>query len=327
MRSPVLRLVLALGVGLLALGLGAEAPPAAAQEVGTWKFAHDDKPTKVVVVGGSVSAYPAGSFSQWLPSACDKIEVVNRGQAKLGAFELRQRFIAQVLKNRRVDKNAELWLIFLGGLNSVGDPDKTNLEVGKTMRTAKEAGLSTMLVSINPWGAETDRRWKGVEGLAYWEHTQKTVDFGMGRLTPAQALGRHAAELSDGGDGQRWVSGALPDIAIDLWDSPMRHRDAAPRDPTKLEREAKRSTWLKKRLATATDPEAERSRLMGLALELPRWFMRPELMAFDAIHPNAEGHKLIAQAICKKAPPSWGCHCERLDSLAWDRRTNTPKAL
>lgn len=325
MSSRVLALAVVLGSIAGFAGLGA--PASRAQEVGNWKFSDANKPIKVVVVGGSVSAYPAGSFSQWLPSACDKIEVVNRGQAKLGAFELRQRFIAQVLKNRRVEKNADLWLVFLGGLNSVGDPDKTNLEVGKTMRTAKEAGLSTMLVSINPWGAETDRRWKGVDGVAYWEHTQKTVDFGMRRLTPQEALGRHSAELSEGPDGKSWVAGALPDIAIDLWDSAMRHRDAAPRDMAKLEREAKRSTWLKKRLMTAKDPDAERARILALAAELPRWFMRPELMAFDAIHPNADGHKIIAQAICNKAPASWGCQCERLDSLAWDRRSNAPKAL
>jgi hypothetical protein len=301
------------------------AASARAEEVGSWRFSDDQRPTKVVVVGGSVSAYPAGSFAQWLPSACDKIEVVNRGQAKLGAFELRQRFISQVLKNRRVEKDHNLWLVFLGGLNSVGNPDKTNLEVGKTMKAAKEAGLSTMLVSINPWGAETDRRWKGLEGIAYWEHTQRTVDFGARRLTPDAALGRHKAELVDA-EG-KWLPGVMPDVSIDVWDSRLRHIDAPLRDTTRLEKEAKRSAWLKKRLASATDPEAEKARLIAQASELPRWFMRPELMAFDAIHPNAEGHKLIARAICAKAPSSWGCHCERLDALAWDRRLNAPKAL
>lgn len=309
---------------LLAVLLCATAS-ARAQDVGAWRFSDDSKPTKVVVVGGSVSAYPAGGFSQWLPSVCDRIEVVNRGQAKLGAFELRQRFIAQVLKNRRVTKDTNLWLVFLGGLNSVGDPEKTNLEVGKTMKTAKDAGISTMLVTINPWGAEADRRWKGVEGIAYWEHTQKTVDFTMGRLTPDVALGRHQKELAAEGGG--WLPGVLPDIAIDVWDSPMRHKDAPMRDRDKLEREAKRSAWLKKRVAAAADPEAEREKLLSRAAELPRWFMRPELMGFDAIHPNADGHKVIAKAICEKAPPSWGCHCERLESLAWDRRSNAPKAL
>lgn len=306
-----------------ALLIAAFAGSVRAEDVGTWRFSSDDKPVKVVVVGGSVSAYPAGSFAQWLPAACDKIEVVNRGQAKLGAFELRQRFIAQVLKNRRVEKNDSLWLVFLGGLNSVGNPEKTNLEVGKTMRAAKDAGLSTMLVSINPWGAETDRRWKGVDGIAYWEHTQKTVDFGNGRLTPDLALGPHKAELTDAQGA--WLPGVMPDVAIDLWDSEMRHKDAPLRNTEKLAKEAKRSAWLKKRLAQAG--ETERERLMTLAAELPRWFMRSELMAFDAIHPNAEGHKIIAKAMCKKAPPSWACHCERLDNLAWDRRSNAPKAL
>ncbi len=321
-----MRIALAVVATVAALCVGA---PASAQEVGNWRFSDDSKPVKVVVVGGSVSAYPAGGFAQWLPGACDNIEVVNRGVAKLGAFELRQRFISQVLKNRRIDrkgKDGDLWLVFLGGLNSVGNPEGTNLEVGKTMKAAKEAGLSTMLVSINPWGAETDRRWKGVEGIAYWEHTQKTVDFGLGRLSPEQALGKKASELVDAATG-KLVSGALPDVAIDLWDSPMRHKDAPLRDRAKLEREAKRSKWFKNRVAAAASPEAEAERLLTLAAELPRWFMKPEIKGFDAIHPNADGHKEIAKAMCKKAPAAWGCDCARFDRLAWDRRTNSPKML
>lgn len=309
------------------LSVVAAGRPAHPQEVGNWRFRDETKPVKVVVVGGSVSAYPAGGFAQWLPGACDAIEVVNRGQAKLGAAELRQRFIGQVLKNRRVDKNGDLWLVFLGGLNSVGNPELTNLEVGKTMRAAKAAGLSTMLVSINPWGAETDRRWKGLDGVLYWEHTQKTVDFSLGRLTPSQALGKRAPELADPAAPDRFLPGVLPDLAVDLWDSPMRHADAAPRPRERLEREARRSAWFKKRVSAAASPEAESERLLTLASELPRWFMRPELIGFDAIHPNAEGHKEIARAMCLKAPASWQCECARFDRLAWDRRTNSPKAL
>lgn len=309
-----------------ALGLSGSAR---AEEPGTWRFEDPTRPVKVVVIGGSVAAYPAGGFSQWLPEVCSQVEVVNRAKAKLGAFELRQRFIAQVLKNRRLELDAlgESWLVFLGGLNSVGSPDKTNLEVAKTLALAKGAGMKTMGVSINPWGAETDRRWQGVDGIAYFEHTQHTVDFLLGRLTPAEAFGpAHAKTLADP---TRFAPGELPDVAVDLWDSRMRHEDAPLRDPAGLARAARTSSLVKRRLAAL--PEADRAAaleaLIAQAAALPRWFMKPELIGFDAIHPNALGHREIARAICDKAPASWGCGCDRLDRLAWDRRTNKPKVL
>lgn len=308
-------------------GLGATAH---AEEPGTWRFQDASKPTKLVVVGGSVAAYEAGSFGQWLSHVCAKVEVVNRAKAKLGAFELRQRFIAQVLKNRRVDPKAhETWLLFLGGLNSVGTPEKTNLEVGKALQAAKDAGLKTVGISINPWGAESDHRWQGVDGLAYFEHTQKTVDFLLGRLTPAEAFGKDASNFVDPRAPNSYQSGILPDIGVDVWDATLRDRDAKPRDRDKLLKTAKRSGWVKKRLALV--PEAERAAklqaLVDQAAALPQWYMKPHFHAFDPIHPNGSGHKEIARAICAKAPASWGCDCKRFDALEWDRRTNAPKAL
>ncbi len=301
-----------------------------AEEPGTWRFSDDSKAVKIVVIGGSVAAYEAGSFGQWVQHTCKSVEVVNRAKAKLGAAELRQRLIAQVLKNRRVDpKSKETWLLFLGGLNSVGTPEKTNVEVGKAFRAAHDAGLKTLGISINPWGSEDDRRWKGVEGLAYWEHTQKTVDFLLGRLTPAEAFGKDAAALTDAKDATRFGTGVLPDIGVDVWDSTLRDRSAKARDRDKLTKAAKRSEWVKKRLATV--PEAEREAKLAALVEqaatLPQWFMPKELHAFDAIHPNGDGHKEIARAICKKAPASWGCDCASLESLTWDKRKNAPKPI
>lgn len=302
---------------------------ARAEEPGSWRFSDDTKPVKVIVLGGSVSAYPAGGYGQWLPNICTKIEVQNRAKEKLGAAELRQRFIAQVLKNRRLDlkSQGDAWLVFLGGMNSVGSPESTNLEVAKTLALAKEAGLHTMALTLNPWGAEDDRRWQGVDGLAYFDHTQKTVDFLLGRLTPVQAFG--AANVKGLADATRFAPGQLPDVAVDLWSKRLRHSDAPLRDTKKLEKAARSSKLVKARLAGLA--EAERAprlaALIAQAAELPRWFMKPEFIGFDPIHPTAQGHKEIARGICEAAPASWGCDCGRLDRLAWDRRKNQPAAL
>lgn len=322
-------LSIALAAIALAAPLGTAARADEGDEPGTWRFSDDSKPVKVVVIGGSVSAYPAGSFSQWLPAVCSDIEIVNRGKAKLGAADLRRRFNAQVLKNRRLDDatKKKTWLLFLGGLNSIGTPETTNLDLAKTFKAAKDAGLSTMGVTINPWGSETDHRWQGVEGLAYWEHSQRAVDFLLGRLAPATAFGDAIAKAM--ADPTRFEPGQLPDVAVDVWDGALRDLSAAPRDLEKLRKAAKRSTWVKKRLEKVAEAErpAALEDLLQRASQLPRWFMRPDFVAFDPIHPNAQGHKEIARAICMKAPPSWGCSCAALDKLAWDRRTNQPKAL
>ncbi|MCC6623841.1 MAG: hypothetical protein IT385_21460 [Deltaproteobacteria bacterium] len=291
---------------------------------GNWGFAEADKPVKVIVLGGSVSAYGLGGYSQWLPSACARIEVKNIAKAKLGASALKDRFVAQVLKNKKVDpKAAETWLLFLGGLNSIGMPEQTNVDVAATLRMAFEAGFRTMGITVNPWGSEGDHRWKGAGGLAYAEHTKKAVDFVMGRLTPEQAFGK-------AGEGRTaYLPGELPEIGVDLWDSPLRHKDAAPRAEKPTLHSVKTSAWVKQRLKDL-DGEAREQALASFvtaARELPRWFMRPELIGFDAIHPNAAGHKEIARQICLRAPASWGCSCDVFDGLAWDPRARKPVPL
>ncbi|MFO0748688.1 MAG: hypothetical protein U1F43_23950 [Myxococcota bacterium] len=291
---------------------------------GTWAFTDASKPVKVVVLGGSVSEYGLGGYAQWLPAACGRIEVHNAAKARLGAAALKERFVAQILKNRKVDPKAqETWLVFLGGLNSVGTPELTNVDVAKTFKMAHDAGMRTMGLTINPWGSDGDHRWKGADGLAYQAHTQKTVDFVMGRLTPAQAFGK-------AGEGKaQFEAGQLPDVGVDLWDSVRRDREAPLRTEKAMARSAKLSPWVKKQLA-GLDEQARQAAFDGYvqrAMRLPQWYMKPEFVAFDPVHPNAAGHKEIARMVCQKAPPSWGCDCAVFDGLAWDRRARKPVRL
>ncbi len=39
--------------------------------------------------------------------------------------------------------------------------------------------------------------------------------------------------------------------------------------------------------------------------------------AFDHIHPNTEGHRLMADLACPKMPASWGCDCPLVKTLVW----------
>jgi lysophospholipase L1-like esterase len=45
------------------------------------------------------------------------------------------------------------------------------------------------------------------------------------------------------------------------------------------------------------------------AAQIPRWYMRPELRSFDHIHPNVEGHRIMAEVACPQLPASWKCSC------------------
>jgi len=311
--------------GLIGLGLAATvliaalAGPAAAQEArGSWTFRDDERPVKAVVLGGSIAAFHGGSFGRFIEAACPRVEVRNIAQARLGAAALRDRFVSQVVRNRRLDPAAfeSIWLVFYGGLNSIGSPESTNRHTASLLSRASEHGLGTVALTISPWGSERDARWGPERGLEYLDHTRKAVDFLLGRLTPEEALGRFA------GGQEAWTSGELPDIAVDLWDSPLRHADAEPRARARIARAVARSAWVRARTRGLEGEEREAAieAYVDQAAELPRWFMRPEYRGFDAIHPNDEGHRMIAVTMCPRMPASWGCECDRLAGARWDRR-------
>jgi hypothetical protein len=282
-----------------------------------------DRRVKVVVHGGSVSAYGLGGYGQWLPAACKQIDVVNTSKARLSAAALRARFVSQVLGSASIEpKTQETWLLFLGGLNSINSPELTNFDVARTFELAHKAGFRTMGLTIGPWGSEGDSRWKEAEGLVWFAKTQKAVDFVMGRLTPVEAFGERAAEQSS------YRPGQLPDVAIELWDSSLRAQNAPLRPRQQIEPSVKRSRWVKSQLA-GLDESAREQALedwIARAAALPQWFLRPELIGSDPVHPNSEGHKQIARTICDRAPASWGCDCSVYDGLVWHEGLRKPIA-
>ncbi|WP_106091146.1 SGNH/GDSL hydrolase family protein [Enhygromyxa salina] len=279
----------------------------------TWRFRHADKPVKVVVLAGSVGAWQRDPYAQHFENWCSNVEVENLSITGYGAFQLRQRFMDQVVANGYVnlrDPASEYWLVFQGGLNSVAMPEKTNKEIRQLFMSAHQRNMKVVALSLTPWGEESDsKRWKGLEGLTYQRYTQKIVDFELGRLTPEQALGRYL-DARDQPDAA-WDPAELADIGVDLYDSALRDRDAPLREIEPLRRELERSKAWKQRFAELdeTTRELALDEFAQRAAELPRWFMRKELHSFDDIHPNEHGHRLIAQIACPQLPSSWGCSC------------------
>ncbi|MCH9680720.1 MAG: hypothetical protein K0V04_04730 [Deltaproteobacteria bacterium] len=292
--------------------VSAEAAPEA-EPAPTWRFRKADKPVKVVVLAGSIGAYRRNPYSKQLANLCTNIEVRNISKTGLGAWALKKRFQQQVLDNSYLRWNVEgeeYWLVFGGGLNSVGNPRSTNHQMRRLFELAHRRGMKVVAMSLTPWGDDRDKRWRGIGGLRSMRATRAVVDFTLGRLSPRQALGSFADKRRVDADAD-WQPNEIPDIAIDLYDSALRDRQAPLRDLVEMrEAVAKDKTWQR---AHADLDEFQRANALELdalaATEVPRWFMRPELRAFDHIHPNADGHQLMAETMCPELPQSWGCAC------------------
>ncbi|MFT5432731.1 MAG: hypothetical protein ACI9OJ_003433 [Myxococcota bacterium] len=290
----------------------------AVETVGSWRFSQDDRPVKVITLAGSIGAWGKGNFSDFIRFTCDKVEVKNLAKTGYGAWALKDRFKKKVLRNRRLNLKTmpnERWLIYGGGMNSVGMPEQTNSYMAETFVLAHQIGMKVVGLSLTPWGDEKDKRWRGFSGLKRKWNTQKIVDFIMGRLPRYIALNRphsKGAAPEDIDEASKWLEGEQADIGIDLYDSGLRHQDAPLRDEEKLRRRLRRD----KKLWRDHGTEAE---ALTAASELPRWFMRKELRAFDHIHPNSKGHRIIAETACAKLPPSWACQCDRLANARWEK--------
>lgn len=294
----------------------AEGEPATKEDTtGTWRFKRDDKAVKVVVLAGSVGAFWGQSYAREVERMCRNVEVKNISKVGYGAYPLKRHFHKQVLDNRRLDlgeEGKEFWLVYGGGVNSLGMPHSTNHHIKATIVAAKHlAKMKVVALTVTPWGDEKDRRWRGIAGLGARKRTKLVADFMMQRLTPADALGSYASKRPAGTDGP-WDPLELPDISIDLYDSPLRDKDAAPRDIDKMrELVSKDAEWKREHKALSEEERAAALEADAqLLADVPRWYLREELRSFDHIHPNEKGHAIIAATMCPKLPESWGCTCD-----------------
>lgn len=308
------------GEMLLAWTLGilsaiAPEPSAETADVrGTWRFKNDDKPVKVVVLAGSVGAWKANPYHKQLADKCENIEIKNISKVGLGAYPMKQHFKNQVVRNRALDLKAEdreHWVIVGSGVNSIGMPKSTNHYLKGIYLHAHMQGMKVVALTPTPWGDLKDKRWRGTDGLSRRKATQLVVDFVCGKLSPLEAFGDHASKRPAGVDGP-WDPLEVPDVPVDLYDSELRARDAEVRDVEKMKTLLQKdSTWM--RASKDLSEEQSKERLesdAALLSDLPQYFLREELRAFDHTHPNKDGHTVMANAICPKLPESWGCTCD-----------------
>jgi hypothetical protein len=283
-----------------------------------WRFKHADKPVKVVVLAGSIGAFPKQPYAKELARLCKNVEVHNLSKVGEGAWGLKRRFRDMVLENpylRLKDPAVERWLVYGGGLNSVGTPHSTNKHMRDLFVMAHDRGFKVVAFTLTPWGDTADKRWRGRKGIEYRRVTQVVVDYTMKRSTPEQAFGSYGRKRP-GGVAAPWDARELADVAVDLYDSPLRDRDAAPLDLEVARKQLERDkAW---RQAHAKLDDAARAAKLDedakAAAELPQWFMKKTLRSFDHTHPNADGHRIMAAVACPSLPASWGCTCEPIDA-------------
>ncbi|HJL18130.1 MAG TPA: hypothetical protein RMH99_20875 [Sandaracinaceae bacterium LLY-WYZ-13_1] len=322
--APALAALAALAlvvVGVLVL-TPAEAPAQQRRTAGyawddpRWRFTHHDRPVKVVLLAGSIGAYRDRPYGRLLHEWCENAEIRNLSQVGQGAPQLLSRFRSEVLSNPRVPlgaPNAEVWLLFGGGLNSVGLPHRTNRAVRRMFLLAHRRNVRVVAMTLTPWGDDgsDDERWADGRALHALRSTRTVVDFILGQASPREALGPFRRERRNVAPDGPWQPSERPDVAIDLYDSRLRARSATPWPLEDVRRMVEGDAAWRRRHAELDDAAREEAleadaRFLSQA---PRWFLRPEYRGFDHIHPNRAGHRVIAETACPRLPESWGCRC------------------
>lgn len=281
----------------------------------SWHFTMPDRRVKVVLLAGSIGAHRDQPYSRLLQEACANVEIRNLSVVGMGAPQLYTRFRNEVLRGGTVrlgDESLEFWLMWNGGLNSAASSTRTNRAIRRAFVAAHGRGMSVVGLTLTPWGELSDRRWRGATALRTLRSTRSIVDFVMGRLTPSEALGSYVGDRD--APEAPWDPSELADVRVDLYNSALRDVDAAPRDAAQMRALLDRDRTYQRGLEALSEPDRE-ARIasdVGLLSELPRWFVREAYRGFDHIHPNREGHALMARTVCPSLPASWGCDCATL---------------
>ena len=156
------------------------------EPVGRWRYKDDTRPVKVIVIGGSLAHWGKGNFGSFLAHSCRNVELKNRAKTGYGAPKLKLRFRRQFLQNRAVklqDERFEYWLLFQGGLNSIYSPEMTIKFTAETFALAHQNNTKVVALSLTPWGSNSSKKWRDLQGLDRHDKTRKVVRFLMGELS------------------------------------------------------------------------------------------------------------------------------------------------
>lgn len=309
---PAASTLLAILLGLVGV---VPAQPGYVSEDPDWRFRQSKRRAKVALIAGSIGAFRDQPYGRLLHEWCEGADIHNLSQVGQGAPALYTRFRTEVIENPRVpvgSRQVEVWLLFGGGLNSVGSPERTNRAIRRMFQLAYRRRVGVVALTLTPWGSPEDDRWTGARALHMLRSTRDVVAYVLGRATPRQALGPYVRERRgvDHPDAP-WREDERPNIAIDLYDSPLRHREAEPWPLDEVRAQLENDPAWRRKVSGLSDAARE-ARLERDARELaeaPRWFLHPEYRSFDHIHPNRAGHYVMAATMCPKLPESWGCVC------------------
>lgn len=308
---------LSLAAAACVLGLAslvpAQRPAGYAWNDPDWHFSQRNRRVKVVLLAGSIGAFRDQPYGRLLHQWCGNADIQNLSQVGEGAPALLTRFRNDVLDNPNIPvgtRDTEMWLLFGGGLNSVGAPERTNDAIRKLFSLAHRRRFGVVALTLTPWGAGDSDRWRGARGLHVLRSTRSVVDFVLGRIGPRAALGPYLRGRSADADAP-WLDDERPDIAVDLYDSRLRDRDAEPWPLDRVRAELEDDpAWRRATAGLSSDDRASKLDADARTLaEAPRWFLAPEYRGFDHVHPNREGHRVIAETVCPLLPESWGCEC------------------
>jgi hypothetical protein len=306
-------------LGIAASGGAQQAPDAPPSAGYSWddptllRFLRHDRPVKAVLLAGSIGAFGDHPYPRLWNQWCEGVELQNLSHMGFGAPRLLQRFRRHVVGNPRIPMRnpaVEMWLVWAGGINSLGNRHRTVWAMRNAFVEAHRRGMRVLALSLTPWGS--DETWSLGHGLEMMEATQHIVDFTMGRSDPSTALGRYAAERHEGPTAP-FTAEERADVAIDLYDSRLRDRDARLLDRPSTRVALRRDPRWQRRVSALERP-IRRERLdadTDTLVAAPRWYLRPEYRGFDSVHPNRQGHRAIAEIACPQLPASWRCRCPR----------------
>ena len=119
-----------------------------------------------------------------------------------------------------------------------------------------------------------------------------------------------------------WQAEELPDIAIDAYDSILRDREAPLRQLPDVHTLVRHTPWIQVQLQSLSEAAQQEhiKTYVQQTLALPQWFLHKRFHAMDHLHPNREGHRIVAELACDKEPETWGCQCEAIRDMRWNPR-------